>query len=331
MIGGTGLIGSSIVPLLLDRGDDVTVISRGGSHRAPMPGSRHIVGDRSRPEFADLIRQQPMFDCVVDMICFHPAEAETAVRAFSGRTGQYILTSTIDVYRKPATRYPYREDEPYGGIGVYAANKVTCEEIVFAAHRQSGFPVTVIRPAATYGDRHLPVHTLGRSTTYLDRLARGKPIVVHGDGSSFWVSCHASDVARAFAGAVGNEDAIGRAYHAAGEEWVTWDEHHRLLAAAIGAPVPRFVHIPTDLLVRLAGDRAELVRDNFQFNNIFDNSAARADLGFEYRVTLAQGLPGWYRSLEDADLIEDSDLDPFDDELISTWQQLTDTRKGGKE
>ena len=238
LIGGTGLIGSSIVPLLLDRGDDVTVISRGGSHRAPMPGSRHIVGDRSRPEFVDLIRGEPMFDCVVDMICYHPAEAETAVQAFSGRTGQYILTSTIDVYRKPATRYPYTEDEPYGGIGVYAANKVACEEIVFAAHRQSGFPVTVIRPAATYGDRHLPVHTLGRSTTYLDRLARGKPIVVHGDGSSFWVSCHASDVARAFAGAVGNETAIGRAYHAAGEEWVTWDEHHRLLAEAIGAPVP---------------------------------------------------------------------------------------------
>jgi nucleoside-diphosphate-sugar epimerase len=323
MIGGTGLIGSSIVPLLLERGDDVTIVSRGVSHRSLPSGARHLAGDRTGADFVDVIRRGPTFDCVIDMICYRPIEAEAAVRAFSGRTGQYILTSTIDVYRKPATHYPYREDEPYGGIGDYASDKVACERIVLRAHEESGFPVTIIRPAATYGDRHLPVHTLGRSTTYLDRLSRGKPIVVHGDGSSFWVSCHASDVARAFAGAAGNERALGRAYHAAGEEWVTWDQQHGLVADAIGAPAPRLVHIPTDTLVELAGERAELARDNFRFNNIFDNGAARADLGFDYTITLAQGLPDWYRSLADAGLIEDSDLDPFEDELIATWQRLT--------
>src|SRR4029079_17455520 len=109
---------------------------------------------------------------------------------------------------------------------------------------------------------------------YLDRLRRGKPIVVHGDGSSFWGSCHADDVARAFEGAAGNQATIGRSYHATGEEWLTWDQHHALVAEAIGAPPPTIVHIPTDALSRLAPVRTAVVEENFQFNNIFDNTAA---------------------------------------------------------
>jgi nucleoside-diphosphate-sugar epimerase len=323
IIGGTGMIGSSIARVLLERGDEVSILSRGQSGRSVPPGARHLPGDRTDAGFADELRAGPMFDCVIDMVCFRPAEAEAAIRAFSGRTGQYILTSTVDVYRKPATRYPYREDEPYGGISAYAQDKIRCEQLLLDAHERGGFPVTVIRPAATYGDRHPPVHTLGRSTTYLDRLRRGKPIVVHGDGSSFWVSCHADDVAGAFAGAAGNALAIGRAYHAAGEEWLTWDDRHRALALAIGAPEPRLVHIPTDALIRLAGRRADLVRDNYRFNSIFDNGAARADLGFEYTITLAEGLPRWYASLEEAGMILDSVLDPLDDRLIDAWERAT--------
>jgi nucleoside-diphosphate-sugar epimerase len=321
VIGGTGLISSAIVPLLLERGEDVTVLTRGSSARAVPAGVTHVSGDRRDAGFGTLVRSLPVFDCVVDMICYEPAEAETAVAAFAGRTGQYLLTSTIDVYRKPAVRYPYREDEPYGGVGEYAVNKVACERIFSRAAEDGALPLTILRPGATYGPLHPPVHSLGRSTTYLDRLRKGKPIVVHGDGSSFWVSCHADDVAVAFAGAIGNDAAIGRSFHATGEEWVTWDEHHRALARAIGAPEPRIVHIPTDDLVLLAGERAALTRDNFRFNNIFDNSAAREVLGFRYRIGLEEGFAGWYRSLEEAGMIEDSERDDFEDRLIRRWDE----------
>lgn len=321
IIGGTGLISSSVSTCLLQRGDDVSILTRGHSSRPIPKGARHIVGDRTLPGFIDEMRSGPMFDCVIDMVCFEPEQAENAIRAFHGRTGQYILTSTVDIYRKPATRYPYREDEPYGGVSEYAIKKSRCEQII---QEHDGFPATVIRPASTYGDLQRPVHTLGRSTTYLDRLRRGKPIVVHGDGTSFWVACHADDVARAFAGAAGNEQAVGRCYHVAGEEWLTWDDHHRAVARAIGAPEPQFVHIPTDVLARIAGRRAELACNNYRFNSLFDNARARDELGFIYTIALADGLPGWYRSLERASLIEDSELDPFDDRLIAAWQSMAD-------
>jgi nucleoside-diphosphate-sugar epimerase len=320
MIGGNGLIGSSIVSQLRARDDQVWIVSRGLSHRPFPPGCIHVVADRGAAGFANAVAELPTFDCVIDMVCYQPEEAVAAVDALASRTGQYVFTSTIDVYQKPASHYPYREDENYGGIGSYAAAKVACELALFEAYERQRFPLTVIRPAATYGPLHPPVHSLGRGTAYLDRLRRGKPIVVHGDGSSFWVSCHADDVATAFLGATGNERAIGRAYHVTGEEWVTWDQHHQILARSIGAPEPKFVHIPTDDLVELAGERAQLARDNLQFNNIFDNTAARSELGFRYTVPLERGLAGWYRSLDEAGMIVDSDDEPFDDILIDRWE-----------
>jgi nucleoside-diphosphate-sugar epimerase len=322
IVGGTGLISSSIVRILQEAGEEVWIVSRGQSGRPVPRGVKAIVTDRTSASFADEIDAAPAFDCVIDMVCYEPVEAQGAVRAFAGKTGQYILTSTVDVYRKPASRYPYREDEPYGGIGAYALNKVACEQIVREAHERTGFPATIIRPAATYGDRHAPVHTFGRSTTYLDRLRRGMPIVVHGDGSSMWSGCHADDVAQAFVGAMTNPSAIGRCYHATGEEWLTWNDFHAAVARAIGAPAPHLVHIPTDALVVLAGERATLARDNFQFNNIFDNSAARTELGFRYTIPLEEGLPGWYHSLVEADMIENCDSDDFEDRLIGVWDEI---------
>jgi nucleoside-diphosphate-sugar epimerase len=264
------------------------------------------------------------WDAVIDTACYLPEEAESAVRVFAGRTAQYILASTVDVYRKPASRYPYREDEPLGGIGNYARNKVACEAVVLAAHDRGQLPVTIVRPGATYGDGSLPVHSLGRTTTYLDRIQRGKPIVVHGDGSSLWVFCHAEDVARAFVGAIGNDRALGRAFHATGEEWLTWDQHHALLAEVIGAPPPRLVHIPSDALASLAPERSRLAVENLQFPAIFDNSRARSELGFRYTIALREGLAPWYRSLADAGRIEDSDGDPLDDQLIVAWGRITE-------
>ena len=325
VIGGTGLIGSAIVRQLVDGGNDVTVVSRDRSIGSLPPSVHRLVVDRrDLSAFESLMAGSGTWDAVIDTACYLPGEAESALRAFAGRAAQYILASTVDGYRRPATRYPYVEDEPLEGISDYARNKVACEGVVLAAHREGRLPVTIVRPGATYGDGSLPVHSLGRSTTYLDRLRRVKPIVTHGDGSSLWVFCHADDVARAFVGAIGNERALGRAFHATGEEWLTWDQHHALLAEVIGAPPPRLVHIPSDALAVLAPERSRLAVENLQFPAIFDNALARAELGFRYTIPMREGLARWYRSLVEVGQIEDSDGDPLDDRLIEAWGQITE-------
>lgn len=321
IIGGTGLISTAITQQLLDRGDDVTLYNRGqralrvSGHPAIIRGDR-----RDFATFEAQMRAAGTFDAVIDMVGFQRDEAESLIRAWSGRTPQVVYCSSVDVYAKPAHRYPYREDEPHRPRNAYGQGKVDCERALMAAHARGDFAVTIIRPALTYGEGGNLVHSFGRGTAYYDRMRKGKPIVVHGDGNSLWVSCHIDDVARAFVGALGNPRAFGKAYHATGEEWMTWNQLHAHVAQALGVPLPELVHIPTDLLASVA-KRAAGCAVNYQFNNIFDNTAARDDLGFRYTVPFIEGVRRTVAWLDAHGRIENSDLDPYDDRIIAAWRR----------
>lgn len=326
ILGGTGLISTAISRELLAGGDRVTLYNRGKTESRVPAGAAVIHGDRNDfAAFEQQMAEAGPFDVVIDMICFTPEQAESDLRAFTGRVGQLIFCSTVNVYTKPADRYPYTEDarrEPIDDD--YGTKKVQCEDIFFAAHARGDLPVTIIRPAHTYGEGGVLIHSLGWTTTYIDRIRKNKPIIVHGDGTSLWVPCHIDDVAHAFAMACGNERSYGRAYHTTGEEWLTWNRYHELVAEALGAPVPTLVHIPSDLLVKISPERAWTTYNNFSGNNIFDNTAAKTDLDFRYSVPWIEGVQRTVGWLDANKRIADSDDDPFDDRVIAAWQRLRD-------
>jgi|UniRef100_A0A7C4KH77 nucleoside-diphosphate-sugar epimerase len=321
IIGGTGLISVSITKDLLDRGEDVTLYNRGKSTLPLDPRAKVIHGDRTDyPAFEAQMREAGLFDVVIDMVGYLPEDGSGVIRSFSGRVGHFIFCSTVDVYRKPAFRYPYTEGEPYGGLNAYSRNKVILEKMLREAESKGAFPLTIIRPAYTYGESRGPVHPAGGSTTFLDRIMKGKPVIIHGDGSSFWVACHRDDVARAFVAAAGQPRTFGRSYHVTGEEWMTWDIYTQRIAEAVGAPEPKIVHIPTDVLMKIDPQRYAVVGENFQFNNLFDNTAARTDLEFRYTIPWKEGVRRMVAWLEANQRLENSDLDPYEDRLIEWWQ-----------
>lgn len=337
IIGGTGLISTRITQQLLARGDDVWHVNRGkrGAGFGGITFEREvptITADRTDyAAFEQTMQSAGMWDCVMDMVGFTPADAESAIRAFKGRCDHFVFCSTVDVYAHPQPdgALPYRDDAPQFGRNQYAANKVECERLLRAAHQRGDLNMTVIRPAYTYAEGAGIIDTLRGRKTLIDRIRKGKPIVMHGDGQSLWCSCHAVDVARAFVNAAGNTKAFGKGYHTAGEEFVTWNQHLQIVAQAIGAPEPRFVHIPTDVLARLLpsetlADAAHWTATNFQFNNIFDNSAAKADLGFRYMVRWEEGARRLVTWLDENGMVANSDDDHFDDNLITAWEHLCD-------
>ncbi len=326
IIGGTGLISTAITRFLSARGADVLIYNR-GQREAEIPETvTRIMGDRR--DYAAFEAQMDALtplDCVIDMVCYQPEEAESAVRAFGGQVDQYIFCSTVDVYTKPARHYPIRENAeccPARSFP-YAFNKAQCESIILGAHQREAFTATVIRPAHTYGEGGGLIHSLGWRTYYLDRLRKGKPIIVHGDGTSLWSVCHRDDVGRAFVEAVGNPTSFGQAYHVTGEEWMTWDRYHQGVAEAMGAPSPTLVHIPTDLLGYIAPQLAEWCVENFQFNNIFDNTAARRDLEFRYTIPWIEGARRTVQWLETHHRIEDESQFPAYDRILTAWEKLT--------
>ena len=325
MIGGTGLISTAITRELLQRGDDVTLFNRGITAPGLFPEARWIAGDRKDyARFEAQISDVGPFDCVVDMCCFVPEEAESVVRGLRGRTSQLVFCSTVDVYTKPAARYPIREDEERRPSMAfpYAYHKAASERILFAAHDRGDLNVTVLRPAYTYGEGRGILHSLRSGTYTLDRLRKGLPLIVHGDGTSLWTCCHRDDVARAFVSALGNEKTYGKGYHVTGEEWLIWDRYHQLVAEAIGAPAPELVHMPTDLLVRVAPKAAEWCALNFAYNNIFDNTAAREDLGFEYAIPWSEGVRRVVSWLDAHGEVERSEGFRWYDRIIEAWTSL---------
>lgn len=322
IIGGTGLISTAITSQLIERGDDVTLYNRGKSESRVPNGATFLHGDRKEyAAFEAQMVQAGRFDVVIDMVGFVPEDAESVVRAFRGRTDHFIFCSTVCAYGGPASHYPIREDEPLAPITAYGVNKGKCEAILMEAGVRGDFPVTVMRPSQTYGEGGTIVHSMGWRTSYLDRIRKAKPIIVHGDGSCLWAACHIDDVARGFVGAANNPLAFGKTYNVTGEEWMTWNMYHAGVATAMGAPQPNLVHIPTDLLQKVAPQRFGITIDIFQWPSVFDNSAAISDLGFKYTVSWIEGVKRTVKWLDERGKIENSDDDTFEDELIAEWNK----------
>jgi nucleoside-diphosphate-sugar epimerase len=324
IIGGTGNISTAITRLLIQRGDEVVLYNRGNSS---IEGARVIVGDRTKyGAFEAEMKKEGYFDCVIDMIGYNEEDEESAMRAFKGNIGQFIFCSTVDVFRKPAARYPIREGDEKGADPAfyYAYNKVLCEEVLEKAQHRGDFPVTIIRPAATYNDTWSPISLLGPGTTLLKRIREGKPVIVLGDGTSFWVSSHRDDVAKAFAAAAGNVDTYGKAYNVTGDEFITWEEYYNTAARVMKAPPIKFVHISTDLLCTIAPKSAEWCGLNFKFNNIFDNSLAKKELGYKYNVTWEEGVRRMVEYHDRLGEIDSAPEYPFYDAIIEEYYDMSE-------
>jgi nucleoside-diphosphate-sugar epimerase len=318
IIGGTGLISTAIVEQLLARGHAVTMLNRGKT-RSRLSSTIPVIhcDRRFKSAFRDTVRHLTV-DAVIDMAAFTPEETQIAYEAFRGRIQQFIHCSTVCVYGGPLSTLPATEDEPHTPVSEYGLNKSACEAFLHARYQQEGFPVTIIRPSHTYGEGNTLVHTLGNDTAYLDRLRRGLPVVVHGDGQSLWASAHISDVARAFVNVLDNACAVGEAYQVTGDEWMTWNQYYATIAEVLGG---RFnpVYIPTVDLRGLAPEETASTYEVFQWPSIFDNGKAKRALGYEYRIRWEDGVRRTLRWLEANGGLHNGEEDRLSNRLIAAW------------
>lgn len=282
-IGGTGTISAASVRRSLELGHDVTVLNR-GSARRPLPdGVRELTADVRDAAAVRAAIGAAEFDVVAEFLAFVPAHVQADLDQFEGRCGQYVFISSASAYQKPPQRLPITESTPLRNpFWQYSRDKIACEDLLVDAYRERGIPITIVRPSHTYDERLIP--TMGHWTD-IARMRAGKPVVIHGDGTSLWTLTHTDDFAVAFAGLLGNPAAIGESFTITGTHAPTWDQIYRWLADAAGVGDPEFVHVSSDAIAAFAPDLGPGLLGDKAHSVVFDASKVTA-LVPEFRTTI---------------------------------------------
>ena len=336
IVGGTGLISTGIVKALQARSAAITVFNRGQTDDRLGAGVRHLAGDRNDfPAFEAAVAAAGPWDVVIDMICFRPDQAASDVRAFAGRCGHFIFCSTVCTYGNTQTVVPTLEDTPQTPHSAYGRDKVACEQIFLRAHADKKMPVTIFRPSHTYGPGGNVINNLGWEATFVDRLRRGRPIIVSGDGHGLWQSAYSEDVGVGFAGAAGNPACFGEAYNIVADEVVTWDDYTRRTAAAIGAPPPRIVHVPTDLLLAIDRPRYSALEEIFRFHGVYSSAKLKRVVpAYRSATPYEEGVRRTVAWMDQHGKIAPVESDPLEDRLVAAWdecsQDLVKTLSSGR-
>lgn len=293
-IGGTGTISTAISRKLIEDGHELWLINRGSRNQELPEGAHIITADINDEDYVSGQLAEQKFDVVADFIAFVPAQLERDYRLFRGKTRQFIYISSASAYQKPLSDYRINEGTPLSNpYWEYSRNKIAGEEYLIKLYREEGFPITIVRPSHTYSERSVPFGIHGRKGSYqnIKRMLEGKPVIIHGDGSSLWTLTFNEDFAKGFIGLMGNPHAIGEAVQITGDETLTWNQIYQITADALGVTLKPY-YISSAFLADandfdagdgLLGDKAHSV--------VFDNSKLKRLVpGFTATIRFDQGV-----------------------------------------
>ena len=292
-IGGTGLISTAVSKLAVEKGFELYLLNR-GTRKGNIPtGAKCIMADIKDLQAASAALKDHTFDVVVNWIGFVPQDVEQDIQLFKGRVGQYIYISSASAYQKPVTHYLVTESTPLANpYWDYSQNKIACEERLMKEYRESGFPVTIVRPSLTYGDSMIfaATNSWAHPYTIIDRMRKGKKVVVPGDGTSLWTMTHNTDFAKGFVGLMGNIQTIGHAFHITSDEVLNWNQIYEIIGRVAGVQ-PKLIHIPSDFISAFVPSmRGSLIGDKTA-GVVFDNTKIKRFVpDFVATTTVEQGF-----------------------------------------
>jgi len=291
-IGGSGVISRAAARQALSAGHELWLLNRG--RQRAVDGARTLLADTADPAGMRAALRGHEWDVVVQWIAFTPADLRRDLDLFRETTRQYVFISSASVYQKPLQHYLITESTPRSNPHwEYARLKIECERELEEAHEGSGFPGVIVRPSLTYGQDQVPLvlNAWQQSWTAIDRMRRGAPVIIPGDGNSLWTITHNTDFAQGLIGLLGNPATPGQAFHITSDEVLTWNQIFLQAAQAAGVAAPNFVHIPSDFIIACVPALEGTLLGDKAVSAVFNNAKIKRYVpGFAPKTRFADGI-----------------------------------------
>jgi nucleoside-diphosphate-sugar epimerase len=320
IVGGTGNISLSIVRLLLQKGHEVVCFNRGESAALP-DGARLIRGDRNNREEFEHLMQVEKFDAAIDMICFNAEDAASSVRAFRD-VGWFVQTSTVCTYGIQYDYFPADESHPLRPITDYGRDKTAADDVFLGAYHREKFPAIILKPSTTYGPVQGMLRQVSWDFSWIDRIMKGKPILLCGDGNALHQHMHVDDAAQAFVGVIGKENTIGKTYNLVNRGYITWADYHRMAMNILNQDC-ELVGVPFADLKMLNVPDFEICEEIFAHHVYYSSEQLFRDVPeFHPQISLETGMAQVFEHMQREIRIPDSDSLTWEDEIIARQRRI---------
>jgi nucleoside-diphosphate-sugar epimerase len=298
VIGGTGHIGTFLIPRLVNAGHEVIVASRGKREpyvRHPAwKAVRRIDVDRTAEDSAGTFGERIAAleaDAVVDLICFTPDSAQQLVDALQPRQTLLLHCGTMWVHGLPTT-VPLTEDAPRHPFGDYGIKKAAIEQLLLDATRRGAARAVILHPGHIVGPGWKPVNPAGHfNPDVFTRIACGEPLTLPNQGKETVHHVHADDVAQAFELALTHpDDAVGESFHVVSPAPLTLRAYAEAMFAHFGQPA-RLEFLPwAEWRHTVTEDEAAATWDHIAHSPHGSIEKARQRLGYAPRYTSLQAV-----------------------------------------
>jgi nucleoside-diphosphate-sugar epimerase len=298
IIGGTGHVGTFLVPRLVLAGHEVISVSR--KKRVPyLPhpvwkSVRQVVIDREEADLTNSFGKQILElspDIVIDMICFTPESAGSIAETLNGHVQHFLHCGTIWVHGHSEV-VPTAETQPRRPFGEYGINKAAIESLLLEEHRRNGFPVTILHPGHIVGPGWAPLNPAGHFNPEVFKiLAEGKELLLPNLGMETVHHVHADDLAQAFHKAIDSRNrALGESFHIVSEQALTLRGYATAMASYFGQKA-NLSFLPWDQWKKtVSEDLADATWDHIAHSPNCSIEKARQLLNYSPRYTSLQAV-----------------------------------------
>jgi nucleoside-diphosphate-sugar epimerase len=312
IIGGTGHVGSYLVPRLVELGHEVTCVTRGKAApylpQAAWASVRRVSLDRRQLEaegrFASEIAALAP-EAVIDMICFTPESAAQLAEGLEGRIQHLLSCGTIWVHGH-GVQVPTSEEAPRAPVGEYGVRKAAIEAWLLDRARRRGFPATVLHPGHIVGRGWIPVNPAGNvNPGVFAAIARGRTLTLPNHGLETVHHVHADDVAQGFVRALNAHQAsVGESFHLVSPAALTLRGYAERMFAWFGRP-PALAFLPWEQWRKTVSEEDALETwDHLSHSPCCSIEKARRLLGYQPRYTSLEAVTESVQWLQEHEVIK---------------------------